>query len=104
MDEGCTDEPEPDRSSKSQWDNILGAKSLAGNSSKKKKGKGRYVLHFRDHDPTSMIICRASTEEEAPLPKKSYDTLRDKTIKGLLQEFDLPTTGGRQLLIARHQR
>ncbi|KAE9395817.1 hypothetical protein BT96DRAFT_1042907 [Gymnopus androsaceus JB14] len=86
MDEGCTSEPEPDFSSKAQWENLLGSKSLLGK--KKKKGKERAL----------------SEEKDDPLPKKSYDTLRDKAIKALLQEHDLSTTGSRQMLIARHQR
>ncbi|KIK63525.1 hypothetical protein GYMLUDRAFT_40568 [Collybiopsis luxurians FD-317 M1] len=87
MDKSCKDEPEPTHSSKSQWDNILGSKSQAAKTSKK-RGKER----------------ASSSEEDSPLPKKSYDTLKDKAIRDLLQDYDLTTSGDRKALIARHQR
>ncbi|KAI0045147.1 hypothetical protein FA95DRAFT_1561436 [Auriscalpium vulgare] len=44
------------------------------------------------------------TGDDAPLPKVSYAVLKEKQIRELLAEHDLPTTGERSLLIARHQR
>ncbi|KAJ3820879.1 hypothetical protein F5878DRAFT_618567 [Lentinula raphanica] len=89
MDKSCKDEPAVTLpSSKLQWDNILGAKSQVKSS--KKRGKER----------------ASSLEEETdyPLPSKSYDTLKDKQVRELLSEHDLPTTGDRKTIIARHQR
>ncbi|KAF9072866.1 hypothetical protein BDP27DRAFT_1417643 [Rhodocollybia butyracea] len=89
LDNGCKDaQHTPAPSSKAQWENILGSKSQVGKSPKKKKGKDR----------------ASSDEEDYPLPKKSYDTLKDKAIKELLQEHDLPITGDRKTLVVRHQR
>ncbi|KAG8906832.1 E3 ubiquitin-protein ligase rad18 [Tulasnella sp. 403] len=38
------------------------------------------------------------------LPKEAYDTLKEKQIRVRLQRFDLPTTGSRSKLQARHER
>ncbi|TFK46004.1 hypothetical protein OE88DRAFT_1739812 [Heliocybe sulcata] len=40
----------------------------------------------------------------APLPKASYQVLKDKQVKDLLVDQQLPTTGDRNAWIARHQR
>ncbi|KIY51841.1 hypothetical protein FISHEDRAFT_70340 [Fistulina hepatica ATCC 64428] len=42
--------------------------------------------------------------DEDPIPKASYDTLKDKQLKRLLEECDLPTTGDRVAWLARHQK
>ncbi|EEB94785.1 hypothetical protein MPER_06346, partial [Moniliophthora perniciosa FA553] len=82
IDRQCEDPVEkPIRSSKAQWQDILGPKSQAN---VRGKGKGR--------DP----------DEDDPLPWKSYGVLKDKQIRELLQEYDLPTHGDRNTLINRH--
>jgi hypothetical protein len=43
-------------------------------------------------------------ELEDPLPKVSYDTMKDKQIKNLLSEHNLSIVGDRDKLIARHRR
>ncbi|KAK0225127.1 hypothetical protein EDD85DRAFT_221008 [Armillaria nabsnona] len=47
---------------------------------------------------------RSSSVEDEALPKVSYDTLKDKQIKRLLQDQNLPTSGDRALWITRHQK
>ncbi|KAG7086504.1 hypothetical protein E1B28_002457 [Marasmius oreades] len=89
LDRSCRDplvSPSP-RKTRAQWQNILGPKSQ-GNKGKT-KGKER-----SSHD----------TEDDDPLPKKSYGVLKDKAIRELLQEYDLPAYGDRNTLIARHQQ
>lgn len=85
IDRQCEDPVEkPIRSSKAQWQDILGPKSQA---TVRGKGKGK-----TSRDP----------DEDEPLPKKSYGVLKDKQIRELLQEYDLPTHGDRNTLINRH--
>ncbi|KAK7449612.1 E3 ubiquitin-protein ligase rad18 [Stygiomarasmius scandens] len=86
IDDGCKDKPDRAKS-KSQWAGILGAKSQATKSGKR-KGK----------EPAS------DDDEDLPLPKKSYGTLKDRAIRELLSEHNLPTTGDRNTLISRHQQ
>ncbi|KAJ2925213.1 hypothetical protein H1R20_g11894, partial [Candolleomyces eurysporus] len=46
----------------------------------------------------------SDSDEESPLPKVSYATLKERQIKELLQEHNLPVTGDRNQLEQRHQR
>ncbi|KAL1715251.1 hypothetical protein EV715DRAFT_207902 [Schizophyllum commune] len=43
-------------------------------------------------------------DNAAPLPKVSYDTLKDKKIRELLAEEKLPTTGDRATCVERHKK
>ncbi|KAL1744206.1 hypothetical protein HDZ31DRAFT_39179 [Schizophyllum fasciatum] len=43
-------------------------------------------------------------ESTSPLPKVSYDTLKDKKIRELLANEKLPTTGERETCVARHKK
>lgn len=43
-------------------------------------------------------------ELDDPLPKVSYQTLKEKAIKQLLTEHKLVTTGDRAACVARHKR
>ncbi|KAI5822318.1 hypothetical protein K523DRAFT_257174 [Schizophyllum commune Tattone D] len=43
-------------------------------------------------------------DNDAPLPKVSYDTLKDKKIRELLAEEKLPTTGDRATCVERHKK
>lgn len=45
-----------------------------------------------------------SEEDNHPLPKANYDTLKDKQIKDMLVGQELSNAGDRSVLIARHQR
>ncbi|RDB24183.1 Postreplication repair E3 ubiquitin-protein ligase rad18 [Hypsizygus marmoreus] len=80
MDRGCKDTP-PDstRSTKSDWQKIM-----SGNKGKQKD--------------------TSDSEDNFPLPKASYATLKDKKLKEMLAEHGLPVSGDRNLLIQRHQR
>ncbi|KAG7453048.1 uncharacterized protein BT62DRAFT_44099 [Guyanagaster necrorhizus] len=74
--------------SKTAWSKIMGPRVDPGkNKQTQAKGKERSL----------------SVEGEA-LPKVSYDTLKDKQIKQLLQDQGLATLGNRALCIARHQK
>ncbi|KAG6853439.1 hypothetical protein C0991_004364 [Blastosporella zonata] len=86
MDKGCKDSPPisvKSTTSTSDW------KKLMAKPSATTKGKQK------DND---------STNDDYPLPKASYDTLKDKKIKEMLVEYGLPTSGDRNLWIQRHQR
>ena len=51
--------------------------------------------------------CRsppADSEEESRLPKVSYDTLKDRQIKELLSQQDLPISGDRTHWIKQYQQ
>ncbi|KAI5899301.1 uncharacterized protein SCHCODRAFT_02482875 [Schizophyllum commune H4-8] len=43
-------------------------------------------------------------DNAAPLPKVSYDTLKDKKIRELLADEKLPTTGDRATCVERHKK
>ncbi|EAU88094.2 hypothetical protein CC1G_11517 [Coprinopsis cinerea okayama7 len=86
MDRGCKDPPvkPPSKAAAAQWSMLM------GNAANKQKGKQR--KHSDDSD------------EDFPLPKASYATLKEKQIKEMLSEHGLPTHGDRSTLEQRHQR
>ena len=43
-------------------------------------------------------------DEAEALPKVSYDTVKLKRLKEMLQEFDLPVAGEKDALVYRHER
>ena len=43
-------------------------------------------------------------ESAEPLPKVSYHTLKERRIREMLMEYDLPTNGDKDALASRHQR
>ena len=43
-------------------------------------------------------------DEAEALPKVSYDTVKLKRLKEMLQEFDLPVAGEKDVLVYRHER
>jgi hypothetical protein len=55
-------------------------------------------------DVVFLLRKKSSEMDEFPLPKASYATLKDKQLKEMLQEHDLPTTGDRPQWEQRHQR
>ncbi|KAG6874048.1 hypothetical protein C0995_006905 [Termitomyces sp. Mi166 len=82
MDNECKDSPPVSNSARStaaDWQKLMGKLS---------KGKQK------DSDD----------DDEYPLPKASYGTLKDKQLKGMLIEYGLPTTGDRNQWIQRHQQ
>ena len=55
------------------------------------------------------MSCRKKTndtddDENYPLPKASYRTLKDKQLKDLLREYGLPVSGDRAAWEQRHQQ
>lgn len=47
---------------------------------------------------------RNDNDDDDYLPKVSYNMLKDKQIRDLLSEHELPTTGDHATLVSRHQR
>ncbi|KAJ7581489.1 hypothetical protein C8J56DRAFT_266020 [Mycena floridula] len=47
---------------------------------------------------------KAEIPEDDPIPKVSYDTLKEKQIKDLLQEHGLSLAGDRHIMATRHQK
>ncbi|KAF9553812.1 hypothetical protein CPC08DRAFT_713433 [Agrocybe pediades] len=84
MDNGCKDPNSVDNAVKS-W-----SKMFDGAGGKKKKGKQRK----KDSD----------SDDEYPLPISNYTTLKDKQLKEMLIEQEIPVTGDRALWELRHQR
>ncbi|KAF5386563.1 hypothetical protein D9615_001906 [Tricholomella constricta] len=81
MDQGCKDPPlESTRSTMSDW-----KKLMAGPN----KGKQKDT---------------SDDEDNFPLPKASYATLKDRKLKEMLTEHGLPISGDRNQWIHRHQR
>ncbi|EPQ58557.1 hypothetical protein GLOTRDRAFT_36698, partial [Gloeophyllum trabeum ATCC 11539] len=80
---------------KNAWSKILGGGG-------KGKEKQRSVEAHLQGKYTVLIGSR--DDEWLPLPKASYHTLKDKQLKDLLIEQQLPTTGDRQTWVTRHQR
>ena len=81
------------------------------------KGKGKYKETYVPHSHffllnsnliyNSTLICIRTSDDQAdcqPLPKESYAVLKDRKIKDMLLAYQLPTTGDRNICIARHSR
>ncbi|TFK34814.1 hypothetical protein BDQ12DRAFT_612703 [Crucibulum laeve] len=97
IDSGCKDGLAPDpasaNQSKQQWMKLMGAQQS--------KGKTKSMLVPCLHD---LFRTLTINDDEFPLPKATYGTLKDKKIKEMLLEHDLPVQGERNQWIARHQR
>jgi len=89
MDKNCEDPPSADSTSKT-WSKIMARPKLTPNVTQL-KGKNK--------KKTSDI-----DDEDYPLPKASYGTLKDKQLKELLREYGLPVTGDRAAWEQRHQQ
>ena len=65
-------------------------------------------LIFCSFDWDWICVVRKKTsdsdDEDYPLPKASYGTLKDKQLKDLLREYGLPVTGDRTAWEQRHQQ
>ncbi|KAF9049216.1 hypothetical protein BDZ89DRAFT_941014 [Hymenopellis radicata] len=83
LDKGCT--ATDAKNTKDAWSKLMTGK-------KPVNGKGKTKSSTPDID------------EDTPLPKVSYDTLKDKQIKDLLVKQGLSVIGDRQQLINRYQR
>ncbi|KAG6811325.1 hypothetical protein H0H92_007989 [Tricholoma furcatifolium] len=85
MDKGCKDTPPiSNRSSASDWKKLM---------AKPSNTKGKQKDRVDDNE-----------DDEYPLPKAAYSTLKDKRLKEMLVEYGLPTSGDRPQWIQRHQR
>ncbi|KAJ7702227.1 hypothetical protein B0H17DRAFT_1043261 [Mycena rosella] len=71
------------KTQKTQWSDLMRGQPP------KSKGKGK---------------DKAAEDDDYPLPKVSYDTLKEKQLRDKLAEHGLPTTGDRPVLTRRHQR
>ncbi|KAH8102938.1 hypothetical protein BXZ70DRAFT_927316 [Cristinia sonorae] len=71
----------------------------------KQKQKEGWVTLFSATEGSSSGKGKSKEQAETvrPIPKASYDTLKLKRLKEMLQEYDLPLTGEREQLEARHQ-
>ncbi|KAK0458547.1 uncharacterized protein EV420DRAFT_364248 [Desarmillaria tabescens] len=87
LDSGCKTF-ELNNSSKKAWSKIMAPRIQPGKS-KQSQAKGKE---------------RSSSIEDEALPKVSYDTLKDRQIKNLLNDQGLSTSGDRALCITRHQK
>ena len=47
---------------------------------------------------------RGIDQDTDPLPKIAYNTVTQKRLREILEELDLPTTGDRSAMAARHSR
>ncbi|KAI0318436.1 hypothetical protein OF83DRAFT_1182403 [Amylostereum chailletii] len=84
LDSGCkTPTLSENAKQKDAWNKIFDAKT---------KGKGKDSRTNGGDDDDNYI------------PKVSYAVLKDKQLRDLLSEHELPSTGDRHVLIARHQR
>lgn len=58
----------------------------------------------------TVFVCdRANSKSKpdpsaTPIPKVAYRTLKDKRLREMLSDHDLPTTGDKDTLIRRHER
>ncbi|KAF9533516.1 hypothetical protein CPB83DRAFT_757682 [Crepidotus variabilis] len=83
IDNSCRDTT-TNKSSAEGWSKILGGT--------KTKQKGKHKSKHSDSD------------DEYPLPIQSYTTLKDRQLKDMLQQYELPVTGDRPIWEQRHQR
>ena len=72
---------------KNAWSKVLGGNALASTSRPSSKGRAKDKETLTGNDR---------------IPKPPYDVLKDKKIRELLSEYDLPTTGTREQMIGRH--
>ncbi|CAA7265359.1 unnamed protein product [Cyclocybe aegerita] len=93
IDKGCKDPPpaKTAASAASTWSKIMGGSARNGHQKGKHKKKGNGV-----HDDDS--------DEDYPLPIATYTTLKDRQLKEMLLDQDLPLTGDRSNWEQRHQR
>ncbi|OCH89108.1 hypothetical protein OBBRIDRAFT_733241 [Obba rivulosa] len=80
---------------KEQWSKVFGNSGITHRN--KDKGKAKEKEKEKDGDPDGL-------SDVDPLPKVSYNVLKDKLIQEYLTEHGLPTNGGRDACIARHQK
>jgi E3 ubiquitin-protein ligase RAD18 len=126
LDNGCRDPPpltapgiEKQKKSneqvKGEWNKIMGGGGgvVKGRTKAKGKEKERYVPSPKS---ISLVLPRAKLlfcnfkktnsdpTDSHPLPKASYAVLKDRQLKDMLIEYNLPTNGERSAWIARHRR
>ena len=73
-----------------------------------KKGKHKYVskaaLAILPTYSSSFRRKASDSDDEYPLPIQTYATLKDRQIKEMLQQYELPVNGNRAIWEQRHQR
>ncbi|KAF6758258.1 hypothetical protein DFP72DRAFT_888528 [Ephemerocybe angulata] len=90
IDRGCQDSPPPKAKPKSQKASVNAWSKLM----QQPKAKGKKQKRHGDSED----------DEESPLPKVSYATLKDRQLKDLLAEHNLSVNGERSTLEQRHQK
>ncbi|KAK7689073.1 hypothetical protein QCA50_007764 [Cerrena zonata] len=75
---------------KQDWQKLFGA----AESSTGSKGKGKAKSNSKSKLEPSAT----------PIPKVAYHTLKEKRLREMLSDHDLPTTGDKDTLIRRHER
>ncbi|KIP02641.1 hypothetical protein PHLGIDRAFT_285698 [Phlebiopsis gigantea 11061_1 CR5-6] len=74
---------------KQEWSKLFQGGGAGSATTGSKKGKGK---------------SRGADQDADPLPKIAYDTVTQKRLREILEELDLPTTGDRATMSARHSR
>jgi E3 ubiquitin-protein ligase RAD18 len=103
MDDNCKDLP-PSSNTAHSWLKIMSEGKDGQN-----KGKHKYVTRSLDppHGTESLGTHRktgSDSDDEYPLPISTYTTLKDKQLKDMLTQQNLPLTGDRANWEQRHQR
>jgi hypothetical protein len=60
-----------------------------------------YFMYLLFHPPRRIP---SDSDDEHPLPIQTYATLKDRQIKEMLHQYDLPVNGNRTIWEHRHQR
>jgi len=111
MDKNCKDLAPSDSVAKS-WSKLMSGAS-GNKNTHHSKGKYRYNYIFyiisqrtggRSHTIINKRKKGSDSDDEHALPIATYTTLKDKQLKDMLFEQDLPVTGDRPLWEQRHQR
>lgn len=105
MDNNCKDSSAADNTSVT-WSRIMARPNMT-----QQKGKNKYVTKASWYNLTGEtevpgIRKKAGDDDndEYPIPKASYGTLKDKQLRDMLREYGLPGTGDRSVWEQRHQQ
>ncbi|EMD34430.1 hypothetical protein CERSUDRAFT_97689 [Gelatoporia subvermispora B] len=113
IDSGCLSYLSEASSSGARGEQKMQWSKLFGNTESTRKGKDKGKAKAKDRHANNDAFRRPAYQSGSdiddlfnadPLPKMSYDVLKDKRIQEYLMEHDLPTTGSRDACIARHQK
>jgi E3 ubiquitin-protein ligase RAD18 len=104
IDRDCKDITPPSNTANS-WSKIMGTGKNGQN-----KGKHKYVTRssrippLGAERPGTHRKTGSDSDDEYPLPISTYTTLKDKQLKDMLTQQNLPLTGDRAIWEHRHQR